>query len=104
MKITRRDAPGRCRLADVFVPEGDHQRWHRRLVGVQRKFWQHRPIGRDPGAGADADRKDPRRFEQMTQHLHVLTRQSRGGMNQQAIAAIENALLDVAGKAYGVPV
>jgi L-alanine-DL-glutamate epimerase-like enolase superfamily enzyme len=34
----------------------------------------------------------------------VLTRQSRGGLNQQAIAAIENALLDVTGKAYGVPV
>jgi galactonate dehydratase len=48
--------------------------------------------------------RDPRRFEQVTQHLHVLTRQSRGGLNQQAIAAIENALLDVAGKAYGVPV
>src|ERR1700722_12114179 len=42
--------------------------------------------------------RDPRRFEQITQHLHVLTRQSRGGLNQQAIAAIENALLDVTGK------
>jgi L-alanine-DL-glutamate epimerase-like enolase superfamily enzyme len=48
--------------------------------------------------------KDPRRFEAITQHLHVLTRQSRGGINQQAIAAIENALLDITGKAYGVPV
>ena len=48
--------------------------------------------------------RDPRRYEQVTQHLHVLTRQSRGGLNQQAIAAIENALLDVTGKAYGVPV
>ncbi len=48
--------------------------------------------------------RDPRRFEQMTAHLHVLTRQSRGGLNQQAIAAIENALLDITGKAYGVPV
>ncbi len=48
--------------------------------------------------------RDPRRFEQVTQHLHVLTRQSRGGINQQAIAAVENALLDIAGKAYGVPV
>ena len=48
--------------------------------------------------------KDPRRFEAVTQHLHVLTRQSRGGINQQAIAAIENALLDITGKAYGVPV
>ena len=34
----------------------------------------------------------------------MLTRQSRGGINQQAIAAIENALLDITGKAYGVPV
>jgi L-alanine-DL-glutamate epimerase-like enolase superfamily enzyme len=48
--------------------------------------------------------RDPRLYEQVTQHLHVLTRQSRGGINQQAIAAIENALLDVTGKAYGVPV
>jgi galactonate dehydratase len=48
--------------------------------------------------------QDPRRFELVTQHLHVLTRQSRGGLNQQAIAAIENALLDITGKAYGVPV
>lgn len=48
--------------------------------------------------------KDPRRFEAITSHLHVMTRQSRGGINQQAIAAIENALLDIAGKAYGVPV
>ena len=48
--------------------------------------------------------QDPRRFEAVTQHLHVLTRQSRGGLNQQAIAAIENALLDVTGKAYGISV
>jgi L-alanine-DL-glutamate epimerase-like enolase superfamily enzyme len=48
--------------------------------------------------------RDPRRFEQVTQHLHVLTRQSRGGLNQQAIAAIENALLDVAAKSYGISV
>src|SRR5580698_4047210 len=41
--------------------------------------------------------KDPRRYE-------LVTQQSRGGVNQQAIAAIENALLDVTGKAYGVPV
>src|ERR1700749_1935524 len=48
--------------------------------------------------------RGPLRFEQVTQQLHVMTRQARGGLNQQAIAAIENALLDVAGKAYGVPV
>ncbi len=48
--------------------------------------------------------RDPRRYEAITAQLHVLTRQSRGGINQQAIAAIENALLDITGKAYGVPV
>jgi L-alanine-DL-glutamate epimerase-like enolase superfamily enzyme len=48
--------------------------------------------------------RDPREYERVTQFLHVMTRQSRGGINQQAIAAIENALLDIAGKALGVPV
>ena len=48
--------------------------------------------------------RDPRAFEQVISHLHVMTRQSRGGINQQAIAAIENALLDIAGKAVGIPV
>ncbi len=33
-----------------------------------------------------------------------MTRQSRGGLVQQAIAAIENALLDIAGKVCGVPI
>ena len=48
--------------------------------------------------------KDPRRYEQIVSTLHVMTRQSRGGLNHQAIAAIENALLDITGKALGVPV
>ena len=48
--------------------------------------------------------KDPCRFEQVVSTLHVLTRQSRGGLNQQAIAAIENAMLDIAARALGVPV
>jgi len=42
--------------------------------------------------------------EAVVAKLHVATRQSRGGLNQQAIAAIENALLDAHGKALGVPV
>src|ERR1700679_2425196 len=46
--------------------------------------------------------RDPRRLEQVTQPRRVLPRQSRGGLNQQAIAAIENALLDVAAKSYGI--
>jgi L-alanine-DL-glutamate epimerase-like enolase superfamily enzyme len=48
--------------------------------------------------------QDPLPFERVVAMLHVTTRQSRGGINQQAIAAIENALLDIKGKALGVPV
>ncbi len=47
---------------------------------------------------------DPRASELVVAKLHVLTRQSRGGVIQQAIAAIENALLDIRGKAAGLPV
>jgi L-alanine-DL-glutamate epimerase-like enolase superfamily enzyme len=47
---------------------------------------------------------DPRRIELVTRTLHVRTVQSRGGLNRQAIAAIENALLDIKGKVLGVPV
>ena len=36
--------------------------------------------------------------------MHAHTRMAPGGINQQAIAAIENALLDVKAKALGVPV
>jgi len=48
--------------------------------------------------------KDPRPIEQITATLYAVTRQAPGGVNQQAIAAIENALLDVKAKALGVPV
>ena len=54
--------------------------------------------------GAALIGRDPRASEQIVAHLHVLTRQSRGGLNQQAIAATENALLDLRGKDLGVPV
>jgi galactonate dehydratase len=54
--------------------------------------------------GATLIGKDPRRVELITSTLHVMTRQARGGINQQAIAAIENALLDIKGKDLGVPV
>ena len=47
---------------------------------------------------------DPRRSEAVLARLHVATRQTRGGINQQAIAAIENALLDIRGKDAGKPV
>ena len=48
--------------------------------------------------------KDPRPVERLISTLHVMTRQSRGGINHQAIAAIENALLDIKGKDLGIPV
>jgi len=48
--------------------------------------------------------KDPRDIELINAHLRTHTVQSRGGINRQATAAIENALLDIKGKALGVPV
>ena len=47
---------------------------------------------------------DPRAHEPVSQRLYAMTRQAPGGINQQAIAAIENAMLDIAGKALEVPV
>jgi len=48
--------------------------------------------------------KDPRQIELINCHLRTQTVQSRGGINRQAVAAIENALLDIKAKALGVPV
>lgn len=48
--------------------------------------------------------KDPRQIELVNAHLRTRTVQSRGGVNRQAVGAIENALLDIKGKALGVPV
>jgi L-alanine-DL-glutamate epimerase-like enolase superfamily enzyme len=47
---------------------------------------------------------DPRAHERISAKLYAITRQAPGGIAQQAIAAIENALLDLKGKALGVPV
>ena len=47
---------------------------------------------------------DPRPVERITATLYARTRQAAGGMVQQAIAALENALLDIKAKALGVPV
>ena len=47
---------------------------------------------------------DARAHERLSQQLYALTRQAPGGMNQQAIAAIENALLDIKARSLGVPV
>ncbi|BBK30550.1 L-alanine-DL-glutamate epimerase-like enolase superfamily enzyme [Stella humosa] len=47
---------------------------------------------------------DPRPVEKITAMLYAQTRQAPGGVNAQAIAAIENALLDVKAKGLGVRV
>jgi galactonate dehydratase len=48
--------------------------------------------------------EDPLAHERLHAKLFALTRQVSGGIAGQAIAAIENAVLDIKGKALGVPV
>jgi galactonate dehydratase len=48
--------------------------------------------------------KDPRAWEAHVALLSALRRQAAGGVVQQAIGAIENALLDVKARALGIPV
>ena len=48
--------------------------------------------------------EDPFAVARVGAKLYAATRQAPGGMTRQAIAAVENALLDVKGKALGVPV
>src|SRR3954452_3663521 len=64
----------------------------RGLTGVIRKMVE-RLIG-----------QDPRPVERHSAYLYATTRQAAGGVNAMAIAAIENALVDIKAKALGVPV
>jgi L-alanine-DL-glutamate epimerase-like enolase superfamily enzyme len=48
--------------------------------------------------------KDPRAYEALVATLYAVRRQASGGIAQQAIGAIENALLDLKARALGVPV
>lgn len=48
--------------------------------------------------------ENPREVERIMARQYAITRQAPGGINQQAMAAIENALLDVKAKSLGVPV
>ena len=64
-----------------------------------------------PGVSAVIDRlapsiigKDPRAYEALVALIFAIRRQSSGGIAQQAIGAIENALLDIKAKALGIPV
>src|SRR6185436_10166819 len=62
------------------------------LTGVIRKMAE-RLIGQDPHP-----------VERHSAFLYAATRQAAGGINAMAIAAIENALVDIKAKALGVPV
>jgi len=48
--------------------------------------------------------QDPRAYELLVAQMYAIRRQASGGIAQQAIGAIENALLDVKAKALGIPV
>jgi galactonate dehydratase len=48
--------------------------------------------------------RDPRDFSVLRRELSALTRFAAGGLNSQAIAAIENACVDIAAKSAGLPV
>jgi L-alanine-DL-glutamate epimerase-like enolase superfamily enzyme len=48
--------------------------------------------------------KDPRAYESIVTLLYAVRRQASGGVIQQAIGAIENALLDIKARALGIPV
>ena len=48
--------------------------------------------------------EDPRPIELHVARMYAIRRQASGGVAQQAIGAIENALLDLKAKALGIPV
>ncbi len=66
--------------------------WNPGLTGIIRKLAET-VVGRDPQAWA-----------RISADLRAQTRMAAGGLVDQAIAAIEHACLDIAGKAAGLPV
>ena len=77
------------------------------LVGwseYQERFGTHGLTGTIHGLGDLLIGRDPRPVEAITAFLHGVIRQVQGGIAQQAIAAIENALVDIKAKALGIPV
>ena len=48
--------------------------------------------------------QDPRAYERLVSQLYAIRRQASGGIAQQAIGAIENALLDIKARSLGIPV
>lgn len=77
------------------------------LVGwseYQERFGTSGLTGTIHGLAETLIGQDPRPVERITANLHGLMRQVQGGIAQQAIATIENALVDLKAKALGVPV
>ena len=66
--------------------------WNRGLTAVIRNLGQV-TIG-----------QDPRAFAKISASLVAQTRMAPGGLNQQAIATIENACIDLAARSVGLPV
>lgn len=66
--------------------------WNRGLTSVIRNM------------GQVAIGQDPRAFAKISASLIAQTRMASGGLNQQAIAAIENACIDLAAKSVARPV
>ena len=54
--------------------------------------------------GTNVIGEDPRHFALLSAQLHAVTLFTAGGLSHQAIAAIENACIDIAAKAAGIPV
>ena len=103
MRIARiEDLALRRRLAGHFVPQDHHRRGHRRLVGIHGGLRRAGADRRHPQARRAADRPGPARRSSASPRISTrATRQAPGGVNQQAIAAIENALVDIKAKALG---
>lgn len=72
--------------------EFNESHWNQGLTAVIRELGK-RVIG-----------ADPRQVGRLAAELGAVTRMAPGGMNRQAIAAIENACLDIKAKALGIPV
>lgn len=77
------------------------------LVGwseYQERFGTAGLTGTIHGVGDLLIGRDPRPVEAITAWLHGVIRQVPGGIAQQAIAAIENALVDIKAKSLGIAV
>ncbi|MBL0421792.1 mandelate racemase/muconate lactonizing enzyme family protein [Ramlibacter sp. AW1] len=88
-----------CSYLKVSTDEG--------LVGWSEYYDSFSPARLDPviqDLARTAIGMDPRQVGRISETLLATTRLASGGLAQQAVAAIENACLDIAGKAAGLPV